>query len=108
MIEDNIAGMTEMAKANGIKVILCSVLPAIDFPWRPGMEPAEKVVKLNTWIRQYAQTNNCLYVDYFTPMADSHHGLKSAYTYDGVHPNKEGYKVMEPLAEDAIRKALNN
>jgi enterochelin esterase family protein len=106
MIEDNLAGMAEMAKANGIKVILCSVLPAYDFPWRSGMEPADKVVQLNNWIKSYAAANNCIYVDYYTKMVDERKGLKSEYTYDGVHPNKAGYQVMQPIVEEAIKKAL--
>lgn len=107
MIEDNLASMTELAKANGIPVVLSSVLPAFDFPWRTGMQPAEKVVKLNVWIKQYAENNGCIYLDYFTPMADKRHGLKEELTFDGVHPNLAGYKVMEPLVESAINKALN-
>jgi enterochelin esterase-like enzyme/lysophospholipase L1-like esterase len=106
MIEDNLASMAEQAKANNIRVVLSSVLPAFDFPWRQGMQPAEKVVQLNTWIKSYAKDNDCVYLDYFTPMADERHGLKSEYTYDGVHPNLAGYKVMEPLVESAIQKAL--
>jgi lysophospholipase L1-like esterase len=70
------------------------------------MEPAEKVVKLNGWIKSYAGTHNCIYLDYFTPMADEKNGLKKEYTPDGVHPNLAGYKIMEPLAEEAIKKAL--
>lgn len=107
MIEDNLASMTELAKANSIPVVLSSVLPAFDFPWRTGMQPAEKVVKLNVWIKQYAENNGCIYLDYFTPMADKRHGLKEELTFDGVHPNLAGYKVMEPLVESAINKALN-
>jgi lysophospholipase L1-like esterase len=106
MIHDNIAGMVEMAQAHNIKVILCSVLPAYDFPWSPGLQPAEKVVELNKWIRDYAASHHCLYIDYFTPMADDKNALKEAYTYDGVHPNTTGYAVMEPLAEKAIKQAL--
>lgn len=108
MIEDNLSSMVEIAQANKIRVVLSSVLPAYDFPWRPGMEPAEKVVKLNTWIRNYAGTHNCIYLDYFTPMSDEKHALKKEYTQDGVHPNLEGYKVMEPLVEAAIKKALGS
>jgi lysophospholipase L1-like esterase len=104
MIEDNLASMCELAKANGIPVVLSSVLPAIDFPWRPGMQPAEKVVQLNTWIKNYSEKNGCVYLDYFTPMADEHHGLKAELTFDGVHPNLAGYKVMEPLVEWAINQ----
>ena len=106
MIENNLAGMAEMAKANGIKVILSSVLPAFDFPWRPDSEPAEKVVELNAWIKSYAQANNHIYLDYYSSMVDDRKGLKADYTYDGVHPNKAGYEVMQPLVEQAISKAL--
>lgn len=106
MIEDNLAAMVEMATANGIRVILSSVLPAYDFPWRTGLEPAEKVVQLNAWIKSYAETHGCIYLDYFSAMADDRKGLKAEFTYDGVHPNKAGYEVMQPLVEKAIQKAL--
>ncbi len=106
MIEDNIASMADLAKSNGVTVVLSSVLPAFDFPWRPGMQPAEKVVQLNVWIKNYAEKNGCIYLDYFTPMADERHGLRAELTFDGVHPNLAGYKVMEPLVESAIQKAL--
>ena len=106
MIEDNIASMVEIAKANNIKVVLCSVLPAFDYPWRPGLKPAEKIVNLNKWIKEYAEKNNLIYVDYFSPMADEQNGLKKEYSEDGVHPNEAGYKVMDPLVEEGIAKAL--
>ena len=106
MTENNLAGMTEMAQANGIKVVLCSVLPAYDFPWRPGLQPAEKVVTLNGWIKKYAAEKGCVYVDYFSPMVDERKGLKSAYTNDGVHPTKAGYEIMDPLVEKGIKEAL--
>jgi lysophospholipase L1-like esterase len=107
MIENNLASMVELAKAGGIRVVMSSVLPAYDFPWRQGLQPAEKVVQLNAWIRKYAETHGCGYIDYFTPMADERNGLKAEYTSDGVHPNLTGYKVMAPLAEKAIKQALN-
>ena len=106
MIEENLASMVEIAQANSIRVVLSSVLPAFDFPWRRGLEPAEKVVQLNSWIKNYAETHKCIYLDYFTPMADQRHALKAEYTLDGVHPNLAGYKIMEPLVEEAIRKVL--
>ena len=106
MIEDNIASMVEIAKANNIKVVLCSVLPAYDYPWKPGLEPAQKIVDLNKWIKNYAEKNEIIYVDYFTPMADQRNGLKKEYSEDGVHPNLAGYKVMEPLFEKAIADVL--
>jgi lysophospholipase L1-like esterase len=106
MIEDNISSMVEIARSNGINVVLSSVLPAYDFPWKPGLEPAGKVVALNVWIKSYAASHKLIYVDYFTPMADERKGLKATYTKDGVHPTTEGYAVMEPLAKKGIALAL--
>ena len=106
MIEDNIISMAQLAWANGIRTILCSVLPAFDFPWNPGAMPAEKIVALNKMIKDYADQNGIIYLDYYSSMADSRKGLKADYSEDGVHPNVAGYKVMEPLAEAAITRAL--
>ncbi len=106
MIEDNIASMVDIAKANNIKVVLCSVLPVYDYPWKPGLNPAEKIISLNKWIKDYANRNEIFYVDYFTPMADEQNGLKEEYSEDGVHPNEAGYKVMAPLVEKAIAEVL--
>jgi len=106
MIQDNIASMTEIALANNIKVVLSSVLPAYDFPWRPNIEPAPKVIALNKWIKAYAAQKKMVYLDYFSAMVDERNGMKSIYHTDEVHPNKLGYSVMEPLAEQAIKTAL--
>ena len=106
MIEDNLASMTELAQANGIRVVLSSVLPAADFPWRPGLGPAPKIVALNAWIRRYAAARGAVYLDYHGAMADERHGLPPALSEDGVHPNEAGYRVMAPLAERAIEEAL--
>lgn len=106
MIADNIISMAELSKANNIKVIFCSVLPAYDFPWRKGLEPAEKVIKLNALLKTYAKQHNIVYVDYFTAMADASNGLKKELGIDGIHPNIAGYLIMEPLVEDAISKTL--
>jgi lysophospholipase L1-like esterase len=106
MIEDNIASMTELAKAAGIRVVLSSVLPAYDFPWRPGLEPAQKVVTLNNWMKSYAARVGAVYLDYHTPMRDDRQGLRAELTYDGVHPNEAGYRVMAPLVQKAIDEAL--
>lgn len=108
MIADNIYSMAELAKANGIKVVLSSVLPAYDFPWNPGMEPAPKIAALNKMIKAYALQHGCVYLDYYTAVVDERLGLKAELTYDGVHPNEAGYKVMSPLAEKAIAEALQN
>ena len=108
MIADNIYSMAELAKAHGIKVVLSSVLPAYDFPWRPGLEPAPKIAALNKMIKAYALQHGCVYLDYYSAMVDERQGLKAELTYDGVHPNEAGYKVMSPLAEKAIAEALRN
>lgn len=106
MIVDNIISMAELAKANNIKVIICSVLPAYHFYWKKGLEPAEKVIKLNKQLKTYAIQNNLIYVDYFTHMANTSNGLKEELGRDGIHPNVSGYLIMEPLIEEAISKAL--
>ena len=99
-IAENIISMAEIAKANEIKVFICSTLPAIDFPWSPGMEPGPKVIKLNSILKNYCDSNNIPYVDYFSAMSDEKGGLKvPEYTTadDLVHPNLAGYKVMEKI-----------
>ena len=106
MIMDNIKGMSEMAKANDIKVILSSTLPAYDYPWKPGLEPSGKIIALNKMIKEYAELKGHIYLDYFSAMVDERNGLPKKYAEDEVHPTVEGYKVMEPLVEAAIAKAL--
>ena len=109
LIAENVMSMAELAKYHGIEVILCAVLPAIDFPWNPGLEPVNKVIELNSILEKYATENNLLFVDYHTAMKDEQNGLKvPEYTTadDLVHPNKTGYMVMEKLVQPAIEEAL--
>lgn len=106
MIEDNLASMAQLAKANNIKVILCSVLPAYSFPWSPGIDPVQKIIDLNKWIKEFASKNNFIYLDYYSAMVDERKGLPANYSKDGVHPTAEGYGVMEPMAVKAIDRAL--
>jgi len=130
MIEQNIMAMTELAQKHGIKVMLCSVLPVSDYPFLrqsgqvapppasgPGRgpmratkmtdgHPAGDILKLNTWMKDYAGRANAIYVDYFSALVDEKGWLKDAYSGDGLHPNAEGYKVMAPIAGAAIQKAL--
>lgn len=105
-IADNMASMSELAVQNNIKVVLSSVLPAYDYPWRPGLKPNEKIPALNTMIKAYAEANGHVYLDYFSAMSDDRNGLPKKYASDEVHPTVEGYKVMEPMVEEAISKAL--
>jgi len=106
MIEDNISSMSQLAKINGIKVVLSSVLPAFSFPWRPGIDPVEKITELNKWLKDYADKNGYVYLDYYSSLVDERKGLNIKYTKDGVHPNLLGYKIMEPLAEKAIARVV--
>lgn len=103
-IMGNIISMTELAKAHKIKVILCSVLPASDFKWRHGLEPAGKIISLNKMIKEYADKNKLTYVDYHSALTNEQGGLPSSYSKDGVHPTLEGYKVMENLVLAALKK----
>jgi len=104
--EDNLTSMAELAHANGIRVVLCSVLPAFDYSWAPGLQPAMRIFELDGWIRDYAAKNNYVYVDYYSAMKDDRGGLPAALSADGVHPLPAGYEIMTPLAEAGIEKAL--
>lgn len=98
----NIFSMCELAKQNGIKVIICSVLPAIDFSWKRGLQPAQKVIELNTVLKEYAIKNTIFYVDYFSAMVNENLGLKEELGPDGIHPNEAGYAIMEAILEKAF------
>ena len=106
MIEDNLASMADIARMNGVRVVLCSVLPVYDYPWRPGLEPAPKIVALNAWMKHYADSTHSVYVDYHSAMRDDRHGMRAELASDGVHPNEMGYKIMVPLVEAGIDSAL--
>jgi lysophospholipase L1-like esterase len=108
MIEDNFRSMVELAKANGIKVVMSSVMPVCDYI-RPQTErrPPAQIIALNEWIKDYSTKNKLVYLDYYTAMIDDQKMLKKEITYDGLHPNEAGYAIMEPLAEKAISTALH-
>jgi lysophospholipase L1-like esterase len=109
-IISTIKSMAEIANANDIKVIISSILPAIDYPWKPGLDPASKIITINKALKAISEENNFIYLDYYAAMVDDKGGLKvPEYTTanDLVHPNKDGYLVMEKLVEIAINKALN-
>jgi len=102
----NIKSMVELARANGIQVVLCTVLPASDFWWRKGLQPAPKIIAFNEMLRAYAKKEGLILVDYHKALTNAEGGLGPEYADDGVHPNLNGYKVMEPLVQEGIRKAL--
>jgi lysophospholipase L1-like esterase len=103
-IEGNLASMSELAKAAGIKVVLASITPvaASQTPQRPMI----RILKINSWMRSYAVANKHVYLDYFSVMVDSRGLLKARLSDDGLHPNTSGYAVMSPMAEAAIASAL--
>jgi lysophospholipase L1-like esterase len=132
MIEQNIMAMTELAEHHGIKVILCSLTPVSDYPFLaqsaqpqtqppagfPGRGPMRRmkmtdghppadILKINSWMKEYAARVNAIYVDYFTALVDEKGWLKENCSNDGLHPNAEGYKVMAPIVSDAIERALS-
>ena len=106
IVAGNISSMAELASQNNIKVILCSVLPAADFPWRKGKNPDIKIPLLNQLIKDYAQKKGFYYLDYYNLMNDGNNGLKKDYGNDGVHPNMNGYKLMQKMVLDAISNIL--
>jgi lysophospholipase L1-like esterase len=113
-IQGNIASMAELARANGIRVVIASVLPINDYAKnregtlivRSAARPPEKILALNKWIREYSAANKLIYLDYFPATADEKGFLKAELAGDGLHPNPAGYQVMKPLAEKAIADAL--
>jgi lysophospholipase L1-like esterase len=107
MTENNFRSMADLAHANGIKVILASITPAFDYPWRRGLEPAPKIRTLNAWLKDYCEQHGYTYLDYYTSLTDSEGGMKPGISFDGVHPNEKGYAIMAPLAQAAIDKTLS-
>jgi lysophospholipase L1-like esterase len=102
----NLQAMTTLAQATGIAVILATVTPVAEFPWRPGLGPTAKVAALNAWLRAYAAERGAVLADYTRVLDDGAGGMKLGLAYDGVHPTREGYAVMEPVALAAIGSAL--
>ena len=108
-IEDNLAAMSDMARANGIKVIMASVMPVCDMPGKPQMTPGrppESIVALNRWIKEYAGSHGLVFLDYYSATVDSKGMLRQELTEDGLHPTMKGYEIMNPLAERAIEQAV--
>jgi lysophospholipase L1-like esterase len=105
-IEGYFASLCELARENNLRVVLSSILPVVDYPWRPGMQPAPRIAGLNKWLQDYARKNKLIFLDYFSSMADDKGAMKKSLSEDGVHPNAAGYAIMAPLADKAIESAL--
>jgi lysophospholipase L1-like esterase len=105
-IEDNLISMVELAQRNGIRVVLCSVLPVARYPWRPEIQSIAKIRPLNRWMKNYASQTEVDYLDYYSAMVDQKSGLKDELGTDGVHPNRAGYAVMSELASKKIAEVV--
>lgn len=113
-IQGNIRSMVEIAHANGINVVLSSIMPVSDYNKnakgeiinRTTQRPPARILEMNKWIKDYCDQNGLVYLDYFTAMVDDKGFLKAELANDGLHPNAEGYKIMQKLAAEAIAKAL--
>ncbi len=108
MVEGNLASMAELARANGIKVVLASLTPVSDYiePNQTKVRSPEEILALNAWIKSYAVREHFIYLDYYPALLDANKALKKDFTIDGLHPNAAGYAVMTPLAQQAIHQAL--
>lgn len=103
----NLISMCELARANGIIPVLCSLVPARAFYWRPEISDAAELIRqMNEMIRLYADANGIMYVDYWSAMADENGGLPDRLSADGVHPNDAGYEIMEPIILEALRQVM--
>ena len=103
----NIRAMTELAQANGIRVILASIPPADRYPWRPGLDTGSKIVAMNSWLKSYAAATGSTYADYWSALvAPGTTGMRDGLSSDHVHPTPAGYAVMAPIAERAFKAAL--
>lgn len=106
-VEGNLMSMAQLARANRIRVVLCSVLPTIHYWWHPELsDPTPRIAALNKWMESYASKRRYLYVDYYSAMKDPAGGLPKNLSKDGVHPSPAGYAVMAPLAQSGIEKAM--
>ena len=108
MIEDNLAAMAAIAKANGIAVVLASITPAFRFGWKPDIDPVGPIREVNEWMRVFCKTAGCVYLDYYSSLADATGAMLPGLSSDGVHPLAKGYAIMQPLADAAIAQALQN
>ena len=105
-LEGYLTSMAELATANHIRVVMCSILPVFDYRWRPGLKPASRIDAINAWMKEYASAHGHVFVDYHSAMKDERDGLPEKLSSDGVHPTDAGYHVMMPLVEQGIIEAL--
>jgi lysophospholipase L1-like esterase len=110
-IEGNLASLADLARMHDIRVVLSSVMPVHNYTPRAqeffASRPAERIVALNRWLREYTAANSVVYLDYYSAMVDDRGMLRRDLAEDGLHPNATGYAIMARLADDAIQRALS-
>jgi len=106
MTRDNIRAMTAIAQHHRIKVMLASIPPAANFPWRAGLDTVKPIHELNAWLKGYAAQVGATYVDYHPVLADSAGGMRPGLAYDGVHPTEAGYDRMATVIEPILKRVL--
>jgi acyl-CoA thioesterase I len=109
MVEENLQAISELAEKHGIKVVLCTLTPVSDYTSHPqtAHRPPADILKLNDWLRSYAEQSHAVLADYFHAIVDEHGMMRDGYSNDGLHPNEKGYALLAPVAEAAIAKALH-
>jgi lysophospholipase L1-like esterase len=106
--KNNIRAMVELARANHIRVVLASILPAERFPWRPDIQPVAQIRQLNAWLRKFADQHRLTYADYYSSLTTPSGAFRPELSNDGVHPNSDGYAAMRPIADAALQKAMHD
>jgi lysophospholipase L1-like esterase len=100
--KNNIMSMVDLARANDIAVILASIPPAAGFNWQPAVDPVPQIHAINVWLQEYAEQQGLGYIDYFSALAGSSGELRAELGNDGVHPNRDGYRIMRRLLEQQL------
>jgi lysophospholipase L1-like esterase len=106
MSEDNFRMMSDIARAHRIEVLIASIPPAANFPWRPGLETRGRIAELNAWLKRFASETGATWVDYGPVLDDGSGAMKPGMAYDGVHPTEAGYEAMAGVVEPILRRVL--
>ncbi|GAA4005979.1 SGNH/GDSL hydrolase family protein [Sphingomonas humi] len=107
LTRSNIASMVELARAHGIIVILGAITPSNFFQGSPDLAPGPQIVRLNRWLQEYAAKNDLIFADYHGPLQNGTLGIRDGLSNDGLHPNRNGFEPLTPLARKAIARALS-